>query len=212
MEENNGYAICFNKWALDKSIKDELGLLLIISSLCAENGYCFASNEYFANLFDISQETVSRKIKLLERKNYIKIEYDKRGCEIKGRYIRLTNMSIDDYQICQSTIDENVKDNNTSINNNKEIDNNKLLSTKKFIKPTVEEIKKYCEERNNNIDAEEFYDFYESKGWKIGKSTMKDWKASIRTWERNDKKTTNKKNNRSYLDELEEKWKKEGTI
>lgn len=113
----NGYAMCLNKWALDKEIKDELGLLVIISSLCAEKGYCYASNEYFANLFNISQETVSRKIKLLEKKNYITIEYEKRGCEIKKRYLRLTNISIDDYQKNQSTIDENVKENNISINN-----------------------------------------------------------------------------------------------
>lgn len=72
----------------------------------------------------------------------------------------------------------------------KEIDNNKLLSTKKsekFEKPTLEEVQEYCRERNNNIDAQTFIDFYESKGWKIGKSSMKDWKASVRTWENKEK-------------------------
>lgn len=53
-----------------------------------------------------------------------------------------------------------------------------------FIKPTVEEIQKYCESRKNHVDAESFYDFYESKGWVVGKSPMKDWKAAVRTWER----------------------------
>jgi hypothetical protein len=106
---------------------------------------------------------------------------------------------------------------NTNIlntNNIKEIDNNKLLSTKKnFKKPTIDEIKQYCEERKNNVDAETFYDFYESKGWKIGKNVMKDWKASVRTWERNRNKQSNKKpSNRDYLDQLEEEWKKEGVI
>ena len=57
-------------------------------------------------------------------------------------------------------------------------------SAKIFRKPTVEEIEAYCLERNNGIDAGEFYDFYESKGWMIGKSKMKDWKAAVRTWER----------------------------
>ena len=56
-------------------------------------------------------------------------------------------------------------------------------SVKRFVKPTIEQIKAYCEERNNGIDAEDFYYFYESKGWKIGSSPMKDWKAAIRTWE-----------------------------
>lgn len=117
MEENNGYSICFNEWALDKDIKNELGLLLIISSLSAEKGYCFASNSYLAKLFDIDSCSISRKIKVLEDKGYITIEYSKRGCEVVDRKIRLTKISIHDCQNCQSTIDENVKDNNTSINN-----------------------------------------------------------------------------------------------
>ena len=119
---NNGYAICFNEWSLDKEIKNELGLLLIISSLCAEKGYCFASNEYLGNLFNLPKETISRKIKLLQDKNYITIEYDKRGCEIIGRKIRLTKMLIHDYQNCYSTINKNVKDNNTNNNNTNNID------------------------------------------------------------------------------------------
>ena len=56
--------------------------------------------------------------------------------------------------------------------------------TKKFIKPTVEEIRNYCIERKNNIDAQYFYDYYEANGWKVGKNPMKDWKATIRNWER----------------------------
>ena len=58
-------------------------------------------------------------------------------------------------------------------------------TSKKFVKPTVEEIDAYCRERNNTIDAESFFNFYESKGWLVGKSPMKDWKAAVRTWEKN---------------------------
>lgn len=58
-----------------------------------------------------------------------------------------------------------------------------------FQKPTVEEINQYCTERKNNVDPQRFFDFYESKGWKVGKEPMKDWKACIRTWEKNN--TTN---------------------
>lgn len=56
--------------------------------------------------------------------------------------------------------------------------------TKRFTKPTSEDVKAYCIERKNNINAEQFIDFYESKGWKIGKESMKDWKAAVRTWEK----------------------------
>ena len=113
----NGYALCLNKWALDKSIKNDLGLLLIISSLCAEKGYCWASNEYLGNLFDVTPESISRKLKLLENKNYITIEYERRGTQVIKRYLRLTKISTDHYQKCQWTINKNVKENNTSINN-----------------------------------------------------------------------------------------------
>ena len=53
----------------------------------------------------------------------------------------------------------------------------------RFVKPTVEEIAAYCAERQNGIDARTFFEYYESKGWLIGSSRMKDWRASVRTWE-----------------------------
>ena len=53
----------------------------------------------------------------------------------------------------------------------------------KFIPPSVTEVKKYCLERNNNVDPDAFVDFYESKGWMVGKNKMKSWKAAVRTWE-----------------------------
>lgn len=113
----DGYSICFNEWALDKDIKNELGLLLIISSLTAEKGFCFASNEYFAKLFETNESVISRKLKKLEGKGYIKISYQRRGAEIISREIRLTKLSTDDLQKSQPTIDEKVKDKNTSNNN-----------------------------------------------------------------------------------------------
>lgn len=57
-------------------------------------------------------------------------------------------------------------------------------TTNKFIKPMIEEIRAYCLERKNGVDPERFYDFYESKGWLIGRTKMKDWRASVRTWEK----------------------------
>ena len=55
-----------------------------------------------------------------------------------------------------------------------------------FTPPTLEEVKAYCIERNNNIDAEYFIDFQEARGWVLSNGKkMKDWKATIRTWERN---------------------------
>lgn len=60
---------------------------------------------------------------------------------------------------------------------------------KRFVKPTVEDIRSYCTERGNAVDAQRFYDFYEAKGWLIGKNPMKDWKAAVRTWEQRNGRT-----------------------
>lgn len=66
---------------------------------------------------------------------------------------------------------------------------------KRFEKPTLSEIEQYCTERNNNVNAEQFYDYYESNGWKVGKNSMKDWKAAVRTWERSEYRKPNSKKN-----------------
>ena len=166
----NGYSICFNEWALDKTIKSELGLLLIISGLCAERGYCFASNEYFSNLFDVDEVTISRKLKKLEKKSYIKIMYSRNGYRVENREIRLTKMSPpinknvngsinknvngSINKNVNGSINKNVKYNNTSNNitiinntsNNNELvfpfDSNEFLETWKLWKDYRKEIKK----------------------------------------------------------------------
>lgn len=61
------------------------------------------------------------------------------------------------------------------------------LSTPKFVKPSVEEVAAYCKQRRNSVDPQRFIDHYDSNGWKVGRTAMKDWKAAVRTWERNDK-------------------------
>ena len=57
---------------------------------------------------------------------------------------------------------------------------------KNFVPPTIEEVGAYCLENGYDVDPEQFVDFYQSKGWKIGKSPMKDWEAAIRTWVKRD--------------------------
>jgi predicted phage replisome organizer len=56
---------------------------------------------------------------------------------------------------------------------------------KRFKPPSVDEVRAYCRERKNMVDAEKFIDYYTSNGWKVGKNSMKDWKAAVRTWEKN---------------------------
>lgn len=206
MAKREGYAICFNEWLFDNRIKNELPLLLLISSLCAKNGICYGSNSYFAEKFNMDEKTVSRKIKKLEKLNYIQISYIKRGFEIQKREIRVTNLSLEgqknhpsgDKNVTPSS-DKNVTDNITSINSTS-IDNNNYVivigqKQKKFVKPSLKEISDYCKERNNDVNPERFLNYYEANGWKVGRNNMKDWKAAIRTWEVNCRSSGGKKNN-----------------
>ncbi len=95
----------------------------------------------------------------------------------------------------QRTVNEQVTTNKNDKNvNNEKNEKNKEKSLvdkvrppppkKSFSIPSLEEITEYCQERNNAILPEKFFDYYQSNGWKVGKNPMKDWKAAIRTWER----------------------------
>ena len=75
-----------------------------------------------------------------------------------------------------------------NVKNEKSVKNEKISS--RFTPPTHEEILEYCKSRNNSVDAQRFIDFYESKGWMVGKNKMKSWQAAVRTWE-NDSKPSN---------------------
>ena len=92
-------------------------------------------------------------------------------------------------------------------------------SARVFVKPTLEQVRSYCQQRGNSVDPQEFMDFYESKGWMIGKNHMKDWQACVRTWEKNrfgqETKKSSEQNMKTHdwnYDELEElAWRRAGS-
>ena len=94
------------------------------------------------------------------------------------------------------------------IKREKEIDSSASTTTqrKRFEKPTLSEIKAYCIERGNKVDAQHFFDYYESNGWRVGKNSMKNWQAAVRTWEKNSytntTKQTKKTNTEQTLDAI----------
>lgn len=84
-----------------------------------------------------------------------------------------------------------------------EIEKEKEVSDKKRFKPpTVEDVRAYCEERQNGVDAQHFIDYYQARNWMLGKTKMKDWKAAVRTWERNNNASTS--NSRSTKESAKE--------
>ena len=72
----------------------------------------------------------------------------------------------------------------------------------KFEKPTKQQVDDYCRELKVTFDSEKFIDYYESKGWYVGKSPMKDWKATVRNWLRQEKKLVSSSERDSTLDDI----------
>lgn len=91
----------------------------------------------------------------------------------------------DDISCKQMISDDSKCPRESRIENRESIfENESKTRATRFTPPTVEEVSSYCQERKNGIDAQRFVDYYESRGWMLGKTKMKDWRASVRTWER----------------------------
>lgn len=210
-EKKSYYAVIPANVRYDEQLSPNAKLLYgEITALCNSEGYCWASNKYFAELYGVTNRTIANWLRELADREYIKAEvFFKTGSrEIEKRFITITqqphennfttygkNFQYPHEKNFTTPHEKKFSDNNTSLNttlNNtneyKESMSDKPTRTR-FIPPTVEEVKEYCSERKNKVDAERFVDYYTSNGWCVGKNKMKDWKAAVRTWEKSDKKT-----------------------
>lgn len=172
-----------------------------------KRGSFLTSREVLAFETGLSEMQVRTALKKLKNTNEIEIK-------TTSQYSIIT---VNNYELYQNNNQQNNQQvtneyptNNqqvTTTNNDKEMNNNvnniinrETKNNKNFIIPSLEEIKNYCIERKNNINADHFYDYYSSKGWMIGKNKMKDWKAAVRNWERN-KFSTNPITEKQQVDE-----------
>ena len=162
---------------MDKDLSwNEKILLMEIDSFTSKDRECYFSNEYIAELLGVSDRCASKYLSHLLKLGFVRvIKFDGRK-----RYIESTISFRAEWNNCS-------RQEGTSVphNNNNEYINNTLSNKEtrqKFAKPSVEEIRQYCREKGINVDAEHFYNFYESKGWLIGKSPMKNWRAAVSTW------------------------------
>jgi hypothetical protein len=106
----------------------------------------------------------------------------------------------------QEANDEQSESKNKNKYKNKNKNNSSISpisSSSRFIPPTVDEVAEYCQQRNNGIDPVAFVNFYKSKGWKVGKDKMTDWKAAVITWER---KRDERAGNTGNAEESPSKW------
>lgn len=179
------------------------------------NYWTYNSTRAFSELFPYaSQKKIQTALKKLIKEglivtgNYNKNAYDRTlwyALTEKGKYItrkgkmefrKKENEFTENVQPIPITIPNTIPDTIPDIK--KEIYKEK--NTKRFVKPSIEEIKEYVFENSLNVDCEYFYDYYESNGWTVGKNHMKDWKATLRNWSRRNQKSTVKK--KSQIEEI----------
>ena len=188
------YAIIPANVRYDESLSPNAKLLYgEITALCNAEGYCWASNKYFADLYGVSIVSIKRWIKALIDNGYItsRLIYKEGSKEIDTRYIQICTEGGIKNEPTPSNKNEpvnNTSSNNTSNTTDENIYIPEKTSRKRFTPPTFEEVQAYCKERNNNVDAKKFYDYYDTANWYDGKGEkVKNWKQKVITWEKNNK-------------------------
>jgi hypothetical protein len=134
----------------------------------------------------VNVELRDREVKSKLAKTSIKSRWNK-GYERNTNVIRTynernTNVILEEKSRVEKSREENKRGDNT---------HTLSPAATSFVKPTIEEVKAYCVERSNIVDADKWFDYYQSNGWRVGRNAMKDWRAAVRTWEKSsfEKKT-----------------------
>lgn len=188
IEKNKNYTSMANFHFYDKSLSWKAkGILSNMLSLPDDWDYSLAG---LVTLSSDGMSATRSAIKELEEHGYL----IRRPIRENGRIADWEYLIFEKPQTKKQDVENQQIENQTQLSTNQSIpkevstnqSNNMGASPRaRFIPPTVEEVKAYCDERRNGINAEQFVDYYTSKGWLVGKNKMRDWKASVRTWERN---------------------------
>jgi predicted phage replisome organizer len=184
--------------------------LLVLAGKCNASGYIYLSetipytDEMLAIIFDMQLQVVRLALNTFEQFQMIEINginmirilnWDKHqnieGLDKIREQNRLRNQK---YREKQKLLPNVTVTSHDAIDIDKELDKDKEKNSingtsppkKHFTPPTLEEVKAYCNERNNGVDAFKWHNHYTSNGWMVGKNKMKDWKAAVRTWEKGD--------------------------
>ena len=138
-----------------------------------KKGSLLTGRELLAQETGLSVRQVRTCLERLKSTNEVTIKSSSQGTIIQV-------VKYEDYQIATSETTDDRPTNDQQTTTNKNIKKERSI----FIPPTADQVKEYCLERGNSVDPNRFVDFYTAKGWIVGKSKMKDWKAAVRTWEK----------------------------
>lgn len=182
--DNKGYFVVHEWMVKELGLKgtELLVYAIIFGFTQIEEQRFFGTRRYLSEFTGASIPTIQRTLDCLVEKGLLTRYVD----DTPANGVRIVSYKANLNPQCQN--DTGIK--MTHIDNiHKPISNKGVTGSKgsTFSKPTVEEIEAYCKEKGYKIDAQYFWDYNESKGWVVGRVPMKDWKAAIRTWVRNEK-------------------------
>lgn len=193
-KKERNYTVIDNTFLKDKSLSWKAkGLMAYFLSLPDDWIIHFSEIEKHAT---DGKSSLRSAINELKEKGYLKAEQKRVDNRFAEMVYTIIENPAEDFPLTDFQQTEKQKTGNQFTENQplQNTNNNKLLKGQNtycscykqqpFQKPTINEIKEYCEERKNKIDPSYFFDYYEAKGWKVGKALMTDWKACIRNWER----------------------------
>ena len=151
-----------------------------------------------SKLFTDGVDSVRTAIIELERNGYLVRSRERKGGRYAGTnyfiYANPSNNKKREIPMLENPIQENPTQGNPPQYITKELNTKesitKVIDIRKQIPPKIEMVEQYIAEHGYNVDADAFMDYYESKGWLVGKSKMKDWQAAIRNWSRKANQTT----------------------
>lgn len=155
--------------------------------------------EIINGVVTISNWSKHQKLDLIEarreyQKEYMKSRRNKQKQLALGEPCKPnseTNCKPNSKPLCKQDVSTLDIDKEEEDKEDKEKELKKKGKTSRFVPPTLEQVKEYCDSRNNGVDYNKWFNFYQAKGWYVGKNKMKDWKAAVRTWENKEKEVTN---------------------
>lgn len=144
------------------------------------------------------------------QKRYFEAVSRRKNFQVENTYLLINADEIPE-NVNINRVNVNINPENVYINSqskgkeSKEKESKYIGTSSRFVPPTLEQVTEYCKQRKNRVDPEKWYDHYSSNGWMVGRTKMKDWKAAVRTWEKNNfsKKADPENKKKSYdMDEI----------
>ena len=173
---------------------NELIIYAAIYGFSQDEQWFAGSLQYLADWTNSTRQGVLKALKSLVSKGYLeKEEREIKGVKLCQYRTKGVKQSLTG---CSTKFNEGVKQSLTNINNDIYSDNDKYIYGEKEEKPTLEQVKAYCQERKSNVDPGYFWDYYQGTGWKLGGSPIGDWKAVLRNWERRSSAQSSQKEGR----------------